>query len=102
MKMYLISDNIDTSLGMRLAGVEGSVVHDIEKAEESLEHALKDKEIGIILVTERVANMIKEKISEVKLTYKTPLVIEIPDRHGSGRNKDSIANYLRDALGVNV
>ena len=31
MKMYLISDNIDTYTGMRLAGVEGVVVH--ERAE---------------------------------------------------------------------
>ena len=28
MKMYLISDNIDTYTGMRLAGVEGAVVHE--------------------------------------------------------------------------
>ena len=28
MKMYLISDNIDTWTGMRLAGIEGAVVHE--------------------------------------------------------------------------
>ena len=28
MKMYLISDNIDTLTGMRLAGVEGVIVHE--------------------------------------------------------------------------
>ena len=28
MKMYLISDNIDTQTGMRLAGVDGVVVHE--------------------------------------------------------------------------
>ena len=28
MKMYLISDNIDTLTGMRLAGVDGVVVHE--------------------------------------------------------------------------
>ena len=28
MKMYLISDNIDTYTGMRLAGVEGVVIHE--------------------------------------------------------------------------
>lgn len=28
MKLYLISDNIDTQMGMRLAGVEGVVVHE--------------------------------------------------------------------------
>ena len=27
MRMYLISDNIDTYTGMRLSGVEGVVVH---------------------------------------------------------------------------
>lgn len=27
MKMYLISDNVDTYTGMRLAGVDGVVVH---------------------------------------------------------------------------
>ena len=31
MKMYLISDNIDTWTGMRLAGVEGAVVHEKEE-----------------------------------------------------------------------
>ena len=28
MKLFLISDNIDTYTGMRLAGVEGVVVHE--------------------------------------------------------------------------
>ena len=28
MKMYLISDNVDTYTGMRLAGVYGVVVHE--------------------------------------------------------------------------
>ena len=32
MKMYLISDNIDTYTGMRLAGVEGVVVHERDEA----------------------------------------------------------------------
>ena len=28
MKMFLISDNVDTLTGMRLAGVEGCIVHE--------------------------------------------------------------------------
>ena len=34
MRMYLISDNIDTYTGMRLSGVEGVVVHEREELEE--------------------------------------------------------------------
>ena len=29
MKFFLISDNIDTQMGMRLAGIEGVVVHEL-------------------------------------------------------------------------
>ena len=40
MKMYLISDNVDTYTGMRLAGVDGIVVHErdeLKKANNSAE-----------------------------------------------------------------
>ena len=52
MKMYLISDNIDTYTGMRLAGVEGVVIHERNELKDALEQAISDKEIGIILLTE--------------------------------------------------
>ena len=53
MKMYLISDNVDTYTGMRLAGVEGVVVHERKELKEALESAISDKETGIILLTEK-------------------------------------------------
>ena len=54
MKMFLISDNVDTQTGMRLAGVEGVVVHEREELYDTLQKTLADKEIGIILLTERL------------------------------------------------
>ena len=50
--MYLISDNIDTLTGMRLAGVDGVVVHEKAELREAIETAMQDKTIGIILLTE--------------------------------------------------
>ena len=35
MKMYLISDNIDTLTGMRLAGVDGIVVHERDRRDQA-------------------------------------------------------------------
>ena len=46
MKMYLISDNVDTYTGMRLAGVEGVVVHERSELKESLEYAVSTKKLG--------------------------------------------------------
>ena len=53
MKMYLISDNIDTWTGMRLAGVEGAVVHEKQELKAEIDKVLADKEIGILLLTEK-------------------------------------------------
>lgn len=102
MKMYLISDNIDTYTGMRLAGVEGSVVHEKQELREALDKVLADKEIGIILLTEKFGREFPEIINNVKLNCKLPLIVEIPDRHGTGRKADFITSYVNEAIGLKL
>ena len=102
MKMYLISDNIDTLTGMRLAGVEGAVVHKREELKEELDKALADKTIGIILLTEKFGREFPEIIDNVKLERKLPLIVEIPDRHGTGRKPDFITSYVNEAIGLKL
>ena len=83
MKMYLISDNKDTQMGMRLAGVEGCVVHEPDEVMRELKKAVSDTEIGIVLLTEKLGALVPEYIRDLKLNKPTPLIVEIPDRHGS-------------------
>ena len=87
MKMYLISDNVDTLTGMRLAGVDGIVVHEREELRTAIENAMNDKSIGVILLTEKFGREFPDLIDEIKLLRTMPLLIEIPDRHGTGRKK---------------
>ena len=98
MKMYLISDNVDTYTGMRLAGV----VHEKQELRDALETAMNDKSIGIILLTERFGREFPDLIDEIKLKRKMPLLIEIPDRHGTGRKKDFITSYVNEAIGLKL
>ena len=102
MQIYLISDNIDTYTGIRLAGVEGVVVHQREELREALQKAIANKEIGIILLTEKFGREFPEIIDDVKLHHKTPLIIEIPDRHGTGRKPDFITSYVNEAIGLKL
>ena len=87
--MYLISDNVDTYTGMRLAGVDGVVVHEKQELRDALETAMNDKSIP-------------DLIDEIKLKRKMPLLIEIPDRHGTGRKKDFITSYVNEAIGLKL
>lgn len=102
MKMYLISDNVDTYTGMRLAGVDGVVVHEREELREELERVLKDKSVGIVLLTEKLGREFPDIIDRFRLEQKMPLLIEIPDRHGTGRKKDFITSYITEAIGLKL
>lgn len=102
MKMYLISDNVDTYTGMRLAGVEGCVVHERQALKEALGRTIADKSIGIILLTEKFGREFPDIIDDVKLNRKLPLIVEIPDRHGTGRKPNFITDYVNEAIGIKL
>ena len=102
MKFYLISDNVDTQLGMRLAGIEGKVVHERQEFLELLEEKMHDESIAIILMTTKLVQLAPEVISELKLRQKKPLLVEIPDRHGSSKIGETIDGYESEAIGVKL
>ena len=102
MKMFLISDNIDTYTGMRLAGVEGVVVHEREELKKALEDAIANKENGVILLTEKLGKEFPDIIDDVRLNHSLPLLIEIPDRLGNGRDHDFITSYVNEAIGLKL
>ena len=102
MKYYLISDNIDTQTGMRIAGVEGVVVHERKAFEAAFDAAVLDRDIAVLLITEKLMRLSPAHVQDQKLNNKLPLIVEIPDRHGSDHPDDYILSYVRDAIGVNL
>ena len=102
MKFFLISDNIDTQTGMRLAGIEGVVVHERQEVLEVLEKVLHREDVAVILMTTRLVETCPEVISELKLKLKKPLIEEIPDRHGSAKIGETIDRYVSEAIGVKL
>lgn len=102
MKFYLISDNIDTQMGMRLVGIKGSVVHQPEEVKRELEKALADKEIAVVLMTEKLVKLCHELVYDIKLSRRSPLIVEIPDRHGTSEITENINRYISDAIGLKM
>jgi V/A-type H+-transporting ATPase subunit F len=102
MKMYLISDNVDTLVGMRLAGIRGCVAHTSEEVTDAIKSALSDKELGILILTEKAGSVVKEYLRNLKLTLHTPLIVEIPDRHGSRDIAGSINSLVQESIGLKL
>jgi V/A-type H+-transporting ATPase subunit F len=100
--MYLLSDNVDTLVGMRLSGVEGAVLHEETELRAKLRELLDQDDIAVIMMTEKLISLIRETVNELKLSRRQPLIIEIPDRHGNGRISDSISQYVKDGIGISL
>lgn len=102
MKYFVITDSMDTLIGLRFAGIEGVMARTEDEARRALEQVLQDPEIGILLLTEHLAKLCADRVGLLKLSGSKPLVVEIPDRHSAGRAADSITRYIRDAIGVKL
>ena len=100
MKFFCISDNIDTKIGMRLAGIEGIVVHTKNSFIKILKQACQDKEIGIILISNKLMTDFYKSIYEIKIKTKIPLIVKIPDRHGNAKIGETIEEYVKKSVGI--
>ncbi len=102
MRFYLISDNIDTLTGMRLAGIEGVCVHEPEETMAALDEAMAMDDVAVVLMTEKLTALIEDKVNEYKLTRPSPIISEIPDRHATCDVTASISRYVREAIGIEL
>jgi V/A-type H+-transporting ATPase subunit F len=102
MKFFAISDNIDTITGLRLAGIIGVLAREREDVIEALEKAINDKDVGIIIMTELIAEMVQEEVKEIRLDASKPIITVIPDRHGERRRPDYITNYIKESIGLKI
>ena len=102
MKAFIVSDNHDSLVGMRLAGIQGCLVHTADEAFAAIDRALKIPDLAILAVTEKVAEMAPDVIQQLRERGDLPLVVEIPDRHGTGRRSDFITAYVNEAIGIKL
>lgn len=102
MRFYLISDNVDTQVGMRLAGIEGVVVHEPDDVRAAFMQAVEDKDTAVILMTEKLVKLCSETVYDYKLNHKQPLIVSIPDRHAASNITETISKYIESAIGLKL
>ncbi len=102
MKFYLLSDNMDTLTGMRLAGIEGEVLHTAADLRQALDRVSGDPQVGVVLMTRRLMDLDPGLVETHKARHKRPLIAEIPDRHGAGDVSQAIAQYVNEAIGLKL
>jgi V/A-type H+-transporting ATPase subunit F len=101
MKYAIIGDE-DTVLGFEMVGVSGKVVHEADEAQRAFQALLEDKEVGIVIITERVADMMRATVDKYLFTVSFPLIVEIPDRTGAVPGRPGIREMVNAAIGIKL
>lgn len=99
MRFYLVSDNVDTQIGMRLAGIDGTLAHTAEETNAALDRAMAMDDVAVVLITVRLAELCRARVDALRLHCPRPLIVEIPDRHGA-RGREDILRYVHEAIGI--
>lgn len=102
MKFLVIGDK-DTIAGFSLIGIEGITVNTKTETIKALQYAIHRQDIGIILITERVAREIHNNIDNI-LSHrkKCNLILQIPDAHRSKPIKHTVEEFVLSALGIKI
>ncbi|HOU36539.1 MAG TPA: V-type ATP synthase subunit F [Candidatus Omnitrophota bacterium] len=100
MTFFCIADK-ESGLGFRLAGIETIEVSTRIEALEALRVARADRDIGIILVTEKAAVFLGDEIKTNIGKDPLPLVLEVPSRGSAARHK-SAAELLKELVGIGM
>ena len=101
MKYSIIGDD-DAVLGFEMVGVSGRTVRDPEEAHRAFLAVLEEREVGIIIITERVADMIRPLVDRFLFTESFPLIVEIPDRKGRQPDRPGIRDLVNTAIGIRL
>ena len=101
MKYSIIGDE-DTVLGFGMVGVSGKVAENADEAKRAFQALLEDKETSIIIITERIADMIRSTVDKYLFTVSFPLIVEIPDRNGTKPGRPGIKEMVNTAIGLKI
>jgi V/A-type H+-transporting ATPase subunit F len=101
MEYFIIGDE-DAVLGFRMVGVRGKTAATQEQAERAFREAQKDENIGILIITERIADLIRPQVDRFLFREKFPLIVEIHDRNGPVEGKPDIRRMVNEAIGIKL
>ncbi len=94
----------ELSLGAKLAGVvETHAPENMDEAEKELEADMKKDDVGILIVTSKIAKAIRNRKLKEELSISTmPLVVEIPDYDEQTTYEETLRTLIMRAIGIDV
>jgi len=99
MRVKVIGDLL-TIQGFNLAGISGWVVNNRDEALLALDQAKVSKDVGIVLVSDQAARLVRKEFTNLVMHSEQPLFVELPGKLASDESASSLRIIVEDAIGV--
>jgi V/A-type H+-transporting ATPase subunit F len=99
MDFFIIADP-HTYLAFALAGVPGGQAETPDQARRLFQGARENPEVGLILITERLAEGLREEVDALRWEGGGTLVVEIPDLAGPVPRQETLLERVRSLMGL--
>ena len=100
-EVFVIGDT-DTVLGFAHAGVPGEVVEEPEEARRAFAGVVEAGEVKLLIITEGVAERIRQEVNRVRFGARMPVIVEIPGPEGPLPGRRTLMELIREAVGIRV
>lgn len=101
MKLMVIG-HTDAVRGFALVGVQGHIVTTAEEVNTALDTALRDASIGIILITEEAAALVRQRVNQLAMRTAVPLLMEIPGPGGPPADRQKLDEMIQRTTGIRL
>ena len=99
MKICIVGDSftVDT---FRLIGIQGVVAEDGEAAKTHIETYLGADDVGIVLISQTLADQLGDTFERYMERRSLPLVLSLPDRITRGKGAEKLAALIESSIGI--
>ncbi len=101
MKFFCIGDT-DTVAGFRLAGITSRIATTPEQTQAAIEETLRNTDYGVVIITEKLADGVRQLIETLRLERERPLIVEIPGPEGPLPGRKSLRQFVQEAVGMRI
>ncbi len=101
MRSIIVTDNDETIVGLRLAGVEGRLIKNDKDFLNVIDELIADENIGIVMITQGIFTKNQDELLLRKLKEKETLIIEIPGFNEKAK-ESLISEHIQSSIGLKL
>ena len=102
MKQYVLTENLDTLTGMRLAGVDGTLITEDVDFSDIFAKVIEQSEIGLVLISPKLIEKNQDLINEVRFNRSTPLITSALGPDEWQKQDDTLSATIQQAIGIQL